>query len=106
VIGQVFKALWQRCRVHFMRNAFAHVPKDQQSMVAGAIRTVFAQETPQAASTAWSHVADQLRPRLPKLAALMDDAEQGGAEHSAEHLGGSTGMIWAVHSNDVRPGMF
>jgi len=55
--------------------------------VAGAIRTVFAQETPQAASTAWRHVADQLRPRLPKLAALMDDAEQGGAEYSAEHLG-------------------
>jgi putative transposase len=43
----VFKAIWQRCRVHFMRNAFAHVPNDQQSMVAGAIRTVFAQETPQ-----------------------------------------------------------
>ena len=56
-------------------------------MVAGAIRTVFAQETPQAASTAWRHVADQLRPRLPKLAALMDDAEHGGAEYSAEHLG-------------------
>ena len=71
-----------------------------------AIRTVFAQETPQAASTAWRHGADQLRPRFPKLAALMDDADQGGAEYSAEHLGGSTGMIWAVHSNDVRPGMF
>jgi putative transposase len=74
-IGQVFNATWQRCRVHFMRNALAHVPKGQHSMVAAAIRTVFAQETPQAASTAWRHVADQLRPRFPKLAALMDDAE-------------------------------
>jgi transposase-like protein len=74
-IRQVFKAGWQRCRVHFMRNALAYVPKGQHSMVAAAIRTVFAQETPQAASTAWRHVADQLRPRFPKLAALMDDAE-------------------------------
>jgi putative transposase len=40
----VFKAIWQRCRVHSMRNA--HVPKGQHSMVAGAMRTVFAQETP------------------------------------------------------------
>jgi putative transposase len=58
-----------------MRNALAYVPKGQHSMVAAAIRTVFAQETPQAASAAWRHVADQLRPRFPKLAALMDDAE-------------------------------
>jgi transposase-like protein len=74
-IAQVFKAPWQRCRVHFMRNALAYVPKGQHSMVAAAIRTVFSQPDAAAASTAWRHVADQLRPRLPKLAALMDDAE-------------------------------
>jgi len=74
-IRQVFKASWQRCRVHFMRNALAYVPKGQHSMVSAAIRTVFAQPTPDAASAAWRHVADQLRPRFPKLAALMDDAE-------------------------------
>lgn len=74
-IRQVFQASWQRCRVHFMRNALAYVPKGQHSMVSAAIRTVFAQPTPDAASAAWRHVADQLRPRFPKLAALMDDAE-------------------------------
>jgi putative transposase len=74
-ISQVFKASWQRCRVHFMRNALAHVPKGQHSMVAAAIRTAFAQETPATASTAWRHVADQLRPRFGKLARLMDEAE-------------------------------
>ena len=58
-----------------MRNALAHVPKGQHSMVAAAIRTVFAQPTPGARRTAWRHVADQLRPRFAKLAALMDDAE-------------------------------
>ena len=74
-VAQVFKATWQRCRVHFMRNALAYVPKGQHQMVAAAIRTVFMQETQAAASKTWRQVADQLRPRLPKLAALMDDAE-------------------------------
>jgi putative transposase len=74
-IAQVFRATWQRCRVHFMRNALAHVPKGQHQMVAAAIRSVFAQETHAEGSKAWRHVADQLRPRFSKLAALMDQAE-------------------------------
>jgi putative transposase len=74
-ITQVFTASWQRCRVHFMRNALAHVSKAQHSMVAAAIRTVFAHDTAQAAAQAWRHVADQLRPRFRDLAALMDQAE-------------------------------
>jgi transposase-like protein len=74
-IAQVFKATWQRCRVHFMRNCLAHVRKGQHSMVAAAIRTVFAHKDRHAAGESWRHVADQLRPRWPKLAALMDDAE-------------------------------
>ena len=74
-VAQVFKATWQRCRVHFMRNALAYVPKAQHQMVAAAIRTVFAQSDQAAASRTWRQVADQLRPRLPKLADLMDDAE-------------------------------
>jgi putative transposase len=74
-IAQVFKASWQRCRVHCMRNLLATVPKGQHSMVAAAIRTVFVQENRQAAGAAWRHVADQLRARFPKLAAAMDEAE-------------------------------
>jgi len=74
-IAQVFQATWQRCRVHFMRNCLAHVAKGQHSVVAAAIRTVFAQEDRKAAGEAWRHVADQLRPRFAKLAALMDEAE-------------------------------
>lgn len=74
-IAQVFKASWQRCRVHFMRNALAHAPKAHHSMVSAAIRSVFAQDTQAAAAQTWRQVADQLRPRLPKLAALMDEAE-------------------------------
>ena len=73
--SKVLKATWQRCRVHFMRNALAHVPKAQHQMVAAAIRSVFAQNTQAEGSKTWRHVADQLRARLPKLAALMDEAE-------------------------------
>jgi putative transposase len=71
----VLKATWQRCRVHFMRNALAYVPKRQHSMVAAAIRAVFTPPDRAGAGQAWRHVADQLRPRFPKLAALMDEAE-------------------------------
>ena len=44
--AKVLSATWQRCRVHFMRNALAHVGSKQRQMVAAAIRTAFTQETP------------------------------------------------------------
>jgi putative transposase len=74
-IQRVIGATWQRCRVHFMRNALAHVPKGQHTVVAAAIRQAFLQPDHKAASETWRHVADQLCPRWPKLGALMDDAE-------------------------------
>ena len=74
-IAQIFKATWQRCRVHFMRNALAYVSKPEHQMVAAAIRTVFLQADHAAASQTWRKVADQLRPRIRKLAELMDEAE-------------------------------
>jgi len=37
-ITRVMGATWQRCRVHFMRNALAYVPKSQNTVVAAAIR--------------------------------------------------------------------
>ena len=74
-VSKVLKATWQRCRVHFMRNALAHAGKTQRRMVAAAIGTVFVQDTAEAARAQWRTVADQLRERFPKLGALMDDAE-------------------------------
>ena len=62
-------------RVHFMRNALAHVPKGQTTMVAAAIRQIFLQPSHAAAVQSWRHVADQLRARWPKLGNCMDDAE-------------------------------
>ncbi len=72
---RVFGASWQRCCVHFMRNAMAHAGVKQRGMVAAAIRTAFAQETEKDAHAEWRTVADRLRERFPKLVALMDDAE-------------------------------
>lgn len=73
--AKVLKSTWQRCRVHFLRNALAHAGKGQRQVVLALINTVFAQETQDAAILQWRSVADQLRAKFPKLAALMDDAE-------------------------------
>ncbi len=74
-VTKVLSATWQRCRVHFMRNVLAHAGKSGRRVVSAFIATAFAQETSQAASTQWRAVADQIRPKVPKLAAIMDDAE-------------------------------
>ena len=74
-IARVLSATWQRCRVHWMRNALAHVPKGQHTIVAAALRQAFLQADQPAARQTWRQVADQLRPRWPKLATLMDESE-------------------------------
>jgi len=74
-VSKLLCASWQRCRVHFMRNALAYAGKSGRRVVSAFIATAFAQETPEAASQQWRSVADQVRPKLPKLATLMDDAE-------------------------------
>jgi transposase-like protein len=81
--AKVLSATWQRCRVHFMRNALAHVGVKQRTMVAAAIRTAFTQETRQAAHAEWRAVADRLRERFPRLAELMDAAEHDVLAHMA-----------------------
>src|SRR5215211_5497954 len=68
-------ASWQRCRVHFVRNALGLVPKTAAQMVAATIRTVFVQLDAQAAREQWRRVADSFRGRFPRLAALLDEAE-------------------------------
>jgi transposase-like protein len=74
-ISKVLNAAWQRCRVHFMRNALAHAGKSGRRVVSAFIGTAFAQDDAEAARLQWRRVADQLRPKLPKLAAFLDEAE-------------------------------
>jgi putative transposase len=74
-IAKVLHATWQRCRVHTMRNLLAYAGKQGRGVAAAFINTAFAQDTAEAAKMQWRKVADQLRPRLPKLAVAMDEVE-------------------------------
>jgi putative transposase len=74
-VAKVLNATWQRCRVHFMRNVLAHAGRQGRRVVSAFIATAFAQDDAEAARAQWRKIADQLRPKLPKLAAFLDEAE-------------------------------
>ena len=95
-VAKLMNATWQRCRVHTMRNALAHAGKSSRRVVSAFMATAFAQNSAEAAKAQWRRVADQLRPKLPKLAAFMDEAEDDVLAYMsfpAEH--------WSkIHSTD------
>ena len=66
---------WQRCRVHFMRNILANIPKGSKAVVAAAIRTIFAQPDREAAEQQLSEVVKAMEPRWPKAAETVGKAE-------------------------------
>jgi putative transposase len=68
-------AVWQRCRVHFVRDALALVPKNAQQMVAATIRTVFVQPDAASARTTWRTVGESFRGRFPRPTAMLTEAE-------------------------------
>ena len=68
-------------RVHTMRNALAHAGKSSRRVVSAFMATAFAQDSAAAAKAQWRKVADQLRLKLPKLAAFMDEAEDDVLAH-------------------------
>ena len=74
-VSKILTASWQRCRVHFMRNVLAHAGRSGRRVVSAFIATAFAQDDEATAKAQWRRVADQLRPKVPKLATLMDEAE-------------------------------
>ena len=73
-IRRVLGATWQRCRVHWTRNALAYVPKAHQTMVAAGLRQAFQQPDQAAARAGLSHFADQLHNRWPKLKVFVDES--------------------------------
>ena len=83
--AKVLGATWQRCRIHFLRNALAHVGASQRGMVAALLKTIFVQDSRDGARQQWRAVADQLRQRFPKLAKLLDEAEDDVLAYMAFH---------------------
>jgi putative transposase len=76
-LNQAFSgATWNRCRAHFMRNLLAHIPKGNKAMIAAALRTIFTQPDRQAAGHQLAAVVRAMRPRWPKAAELLEDAEE------------------------------
>ena len=75
-VAQVFTgATWQRCRVHFMRNALSSVPKQAQQMVAAMVRTIFAQADLESAQLTVERVCRLFEKRFPQLVGLLREAE-------------------------------
>lgn len=67
-------AAWQRCRVHFLRNVLAQVPKGSAEMVAATIRTIFAQPGPAAVREQLEVIAGMLGRQFPKVEAMLHEA--------------------------------
>jgi putative transposase len=69
-------ATWQRCRVHFLRNVLAQVPKGSQEMVAAAIRTVFAQPDAEHVREQLEVIASMLGRQFPKVETMLREAAE------------------------------
>jgi putative transposase len=75
-VAEVFVgAAWQRCRVHFLRNVLARVPKQAQAMVAATVRSVFEQPDRATAAARLRQVCETLAGRFPAVVELLEEAE-------------------------------
>ena len=75
-IAQTLDCPWQRCTVHFLRETLGHVRKDQQGMVAALLRPIFNADDRDIARELVGDALDRLRKPLPRVAALLADAEE------------------------------
>jgi transposase-like protein len=76
-VTKVLRATWQRFRIHFARSALVRAGNTLRRIVSAWIQTAYAEPDAQGAILQWRTVADQLQQKVPKLAALMDSAEEG-----------------------------
>ena len=74
IAGVFVGSAWQRCRVHFMRNVLARVPRGSAEMVAAAVRTIFAQPDAAAVFEQLETIADKLGRQFPAVATMLRDA--------------------------------
>jgi len=74
-LAQVLGCPWQRCTVHFLRDCLGHARKDQHGLLAALIRPIFRAESSEEARRRLSEAVAQLERPLPKVAAMLDEAE-------------------------------
>src|SRR4051812_13696141 len=74
-LAQVLGAPWQRCTVHFLRDCLGHARKDQHGLLAALIRPIFNATSLEQARDRLSEAVAQLDGRLPKVAAMLEAAE-------------------------------
>ena len=67
---------WQRCTVHFLREALGHARRDQQPMLAALIRPIFNAENREQAREQLGEALERMRKPLPKIAGLLEEAEE------------------------------
>jgi hypothetical protein len=101
-VSKVLRATWLRCRVHFMRNVLAPAGKSGKRVVSAFIGTAFAQDSADAVKTQWRKVADQLRPKLPKLAVLRFGDHHLRAVRRQQRLCGDGGRDHDAHGCGAR----
>jgi putative transposase len=89
-------AAWQRCRVHFLRNVLAQVPKGSAEMVAATIRTIFAQPDPAQVRDQLGIIAGMLGRQFPKIEAMLADAADDITAFAAFPLG-HWKKIWSTN---------
>jgi putative transposase len=75
-IAQVLGAPWQRCTVHFLREALGHARREQQPMLAALIRPIFNADSGAQARELVGDAIDRLERPLPKVAAMLERAEE------------------------------
>lgn len=75
-IGQVLGCPWQRCTVHCLREALGHARREQQPMLAALIRPIFNADSTATARELFGEALERLRRPLPKIAALLEEAEE------------------------------
>ncbi len=75
-IAQVLGCPWQRCTVHFLREALGHARREQQPMLAALVRPIFNAESGEQARVLLGQALERLGKPLPKIAALLEEAEE------------------------------
>jgi transposase-like protein len=75
-IAQVLGCAWQRCSVHFLREALGHARREQQPMLAALLRPLFNADSGEQARELVGDALKRLRTPLAKVAVLLEEAEQ------------------------------